>query len=81
MITKRQRKKNNKTLAMSAGKQLNEARHEAGFLLSDVAKNHNYNVDFLDMMESGAKLYPLHEITYIAAIYNKKIIITLVDDN
>ncbi len=79
MITKTQKRLNNKELAIDVGKQLADARRDAGFLLTDIAKYYNYSTEQLDMMENGAKVFSMYEIAHIAAIYNKKIKITIID--
>ena len=79
MLNKQQRKTNNKELHTNIARQLAKCRLEKKILLHDIKKLHNTSFEYLDKIELSIKHISMSELQYIAAIYDKKIEINLVD--
>ncbi len=79
MITKQQQRIIKKELAKDIGAQLFDIRHENKLLLSQIQKKYKCDINSIDAIETGKLLYNLHDITFVASIYNKKVKITFID--
>ncbi len=79
MLTKQQQRIIKKELAKNIGAQLNEIRHDNKLLLSHIEKKYKCDINSIDAIETGKQLYNLHDISFVASIYNKKVQITFVD--
>ena len=79
MLNKQQRKSNNKKLQESIAKQLVKCRFDKKIMLNDFKELYGIYPNILDKAELGIRSLNMQELQYIAAIYDKKIEINLID--
>ena len=79
MLNKQQRKINNKKLKENIAQQLVKCRFNKKIMLNDLKELYSLDTSNLDKIELGLKALHMHELQYLAAIYDKKLEIHLVD--